>query len=66
MECPYCNYKDGWDADEIKEIQGESGSFYKLSNDIEMERDRTSWTKDTTYVFGCPSCMKIFMSNGPY
>ena len=66
MECPHCGYQDGWNCELNKDFQGESGSFFKLSNNIEMERDSTSWMKDTIHVFGCPKCFKLFMKNYPY
>lgn len=66
MECPYCTYRYDWPVELNKNFQGDKGTFFKLSNDIEMVRDSTSWKKETIYVFGCPNCFKLFMKNYPY
>jgi predicted RNA-binding Zn-ribbon protein involved in translation (DUF1610 family) len=66
MECPHCGYQDGWNGELNKDIKGEKGSFYRLSNNIEMERDATSWMKEEIHVYGCPECFKLFMKNNPY
>jgi len=61
MECPHCKYKHGWCSEEARTIDGADGEFYRLSNNIEMERQSYDG-KATRDLFGCPSCDKIFMN----
>jgi len=64
MKCPYCNYKSGWDGDASKNIEGEEGDFFQISNEITMIRKSLEFYHreyDTKYLYGCPKCKKIFM-----
>lgn len=56
MECPYCKY------DYIYDSTSECGTFYRISNDIMMERptDRI-WQNDKVPILGCPRCGGIFI-----
>lgn len=64
MKCPHCEYEHGWSGEEMDVIEGKEGAFFQLSNSIQMERDESSWTPETRNLYGCPSCNKLFMSNG--
>jgi hypothetical protein len=70
MICPNCGYTHGheWverenEPDEYKEIKGEHGDFFRLSNSIKMERPVRFEAHDTRVPTGCPNCNLIFMSN---
>lgn len=58
MKCLYCDYVSGWDFDKNKNIEGEEGAFYKVSNDVIMKRYEPN---NTCELFGCPNCKKVFM-----
>ena len=62
MECPYCKYKDGWDADILDAVKGKEGKFFELSNSIKMERNDSFSTREVSTLLGCPNCRKVFMS----
>lgn len=57
MECPHCNYKSGWDAENLKNAKGELGEFYSLP--IKLSRDAFH-EFDDHQVYGCPNCMIVF------
>ena len=67
MVCPHCNYKHGseWEdgVSDVVSHQGEHGDFYSLLNEITMIRDADSYhaTLEYAFVYGCPSCKKLFM-----
>lgn len=63
MKCPHCNYIHGWDNDSLTNVNGSSGDFYSLSNEVKAERDAHSYhiRKEIAYVFACPSCRKLFI-----
>lgn len=64
MKCPYCNYQDGWDDDKMEVVKGEEGSFYHLSNNIQMIRPNANWGPDEKMtLIGCPACNKVFMED---
>lgn len=52
--------RDGYDFEKQKEIAGDVGDFFRLSNSVIMERENFH-DKDERNVFGCPNCLKIFM-----
>uniref|UniRef100_A0A6M3LBV3 Uncharacterized protein n=1 Tax=viral metagenome TaxID=1070528 RepID=A0A6M3LBV3_9ZZZZ len=63
MKCPHCEYKAGLNYD-TKEYYGEEGDFYRLSNEVKMQRDNDSYYGNkysTNTVYGCPKCNKLFM-----
>jgi hypothetical protein len=56
MECPYCKYTiddNGKDR--------EAGQFWKLTNDVQLERDTYLFEKQTAKIYGCPQCKLIFV-----
>lgn len=67
MECPSCNYQDGyeWIDDKYVEVEGEHGDFYRLPIRLERE-DNGSYYRSTesVAVFGCPNpeCRNVFHS----
>lgn len=64
MKCPHCEYEDGWNADELKIIDGDSGQFYTLP-DMKMERKSrfNDWGFDKMDLYACPCCKKTFIDN---
>lgn len=62
MKCPHCGYEHGWSSTKIENVSGDCGRFYSLSNSVVMARPRDCYAdNETTPVFGCPSCHKLFM-----
>lgn len=63
MKCPYCEYEHGWSGEQCKDVKGESGNFYELSNDVRAERDTSYYHhhKEKATVYGCPKCKKVFI-----
>ena len=63
MRCPHCKYINGYDHDKCKTVYGKSGHFFSLP--IEMKRESTDmyFSDDTTKVYSCPSCNKLFINN---
>lgn len=68
MICVYCNYKTGWCPDIMDSIDGEHGSFYRISNDIHMFHSISfgqayQHERNKLELVGCPACNKIFMAD---
>lgn len=75
MKCPNCGYIHGWQPETLSSVDGEKGSFYTFRTS-QIEVNRTSQTevnllaeRNGRYeeggrrdVYGCPSCMMVFMS----
>ncbi len=61
MECPHCKYIADWDNEKLETIEGKKGSFFILSNEIGMIRDRHE-EDEKLMVRGCPSCNMVFMA----
>lgn len=64
MKCPHCDYINGWSFVADKDVQEREGGFYKVSNDVGMERSNTSMfssDSDRRALYGCPKCRKLFM-----
>ena len=75
MKCPNCGYIHGWQPETLSSVDGENGSFYTFRTS-QFEVNRTSQTevnllaeRNGRYeeggrrdVYGCPSCMVVFMS----
>jgi len=62
MECPNCQYRNGWDwiDDEHVETKGEHGEFYTLP--IKLERTENMFDTETARVFGCPNCKHVMLT----
>lgn len=62
MKCPDCDYNGESTIDEYEEeIEPREGRFFKLP--IKMERS-VPWNADESKrVYGCPSCLNIFMED---
>ena len=65
MECPHCDYKDGWDGEQMKSIDGEEGEFWKL---MDHKMLRGGGLKDyggpkMITLYGCPKCKKTFIED---
>lgn len=60
MKCPHCKYENGWNEEKLKNIIGKVGDFYKLSNNIKMERS-TDYGEELNNIYGCPFCNKVFI-----
>ena len=61
MKCPHCEYIDGWNPDTGGGRKGKLGKFYRLSNDIYIQRIVKS-VGENKRVLGCPKCNKLFMA----
>lgn len=61
MECPHCKYETGFNINKNTYEEAKSGEFFKLGNNIKMEKE--DFSKITRSIFGCPKCKKLFMSN---
>ena len=59
MECPHCQYIDGWAPSIEENIKGYNGSFYSLPIDMEQPRDYGGPNRSS--VYGCPTCRKVFL-----
>lgn len=65
MKCPNCGYIHGVHtvstetSFSVENVEGKCGDFYNLP--IKLERD--SYYNDSKEVFGCPSCMFVFMGD---
>jgi phage FluMu protein Com len=63
MKCPNCKYMHGYEWDETggyKEIIGEEGEFFVISNNVEMILIE-SYKSIQNYIYGCPKCKILFM-----
>ena len=58
MKCPHCDYEYRWDSKSESYI-GSEGEFYHLA--IEMKRTIHHGFSDTSDMYGCPSCRKVFI-----
>jgi hypothetical protein len=58
MQCPHCNYKNGWDSETIKTIHGKEGRFYYLAVELKRPAD---FRNDEVTLYGCPKCKKTFI-----
>ena len=61
MECPHCQYKHGWCNESLKVIEGDKGKFFELPIEMERPTGYLRGSSERKYVYGCPSCSKIFM-----
>lgn len=61
MKCPHCNYEYGYSVEENSNIEGEHGEFYKIGNNVKMVKQHDYLGNKTLNLYGCPSCMKVFM-----
>ena len=66
MNCPHCNYSDGWDAEKSEIIDGLKGDFFE--SPVKMERSELFPTltrgfndRQTVVFYGCPNCGKLFI-----
>lgn len=59
MKCPYCNYLDGWDSENLTRVEGEYGKFYEDYGNV-MRRFDMGDLK-FTQMNGCPKCKKVFI-----
>lgn len=63
MKCPHCEYQHGldWNEDELENVEGEQGEFWKLT--LELERQRGWSPAEKTSLYACPRCSKTFIDN---
>lgn len=72
IKCTHCGYQYGWTHKGGKHnewVEGSNGDFFKLISGLfdEVGVDRFhGGNKNRLGVFGCPSCMKIFMGSEQY
>lgn len=56
--CPHCSYKET-----ENKYDRDSGNFWKLTNNICLERDTDFFEVQSAYIYGCPSCKKLFVKD---
>lgn len=64
MRCPHCYYEDFLSGRTEPEYEGEKGDFYVGT--LMRQHPRLSRQTQTVKLFGCPSCMKTFISEESY
>ncbi len=67
MKCPNCGYIHGWQPETLSSVDGEKGSFYTFRTsptevNLLAERNGRYEEGGRRDVYGCPSCMMVFMS----
>lgn len=60
MECPHCHYVHGFDSKTLTSIEGNYGEFYKLSNDVVIQR-QDYYNVEEKNVYACPKCKILFI-----
>lgn len=65
MKCPHCEYEDGINGNVAGFEQGSKGDFYTGGTLTRQNSEYTSM-KDSIKIYGCPSCMKMFIDKTFY
>lgn len=63
MKCPHCEYENGYDYENNREVGGEHGDFWypEIKMRREVDRDYYDDGKREAYMAGCPKCKKCFI-----
>lgn len=57
MKCPHCGYEHGWNNEDLKEVEGEEGSFWHLDGH-QVSRDTYESKRS---IWACPRCGICFI-----
>ena len=67
MICPYCDYKYGYEFDDILNktvnFTGKDGDFWKSPLPMQRDCDNYHSTHEIINVYACPACEKLFLIN---